>query len=79
MKQIAGKIFSEAMQLDEFERAELAVKLMDTLDAPVDAGYDEAFEIEIRERIRQLDSGELQAIPGDEAKKMMFGEGRASR
>ena len=77
MTQIAEKIFSDAMQLDETERAELAVKLMDTLEASVDAGYDEAWLTEISERERELETGEVQAIPWEEAKKMMFGDGKA--
>ena len=76
MTQIAEKIFSDAMQLDESERAELAVKLMDTLEASVDTGYDEAWLTEISERERQLETGEVQAIPWEEAKKMMFGDGK---
>ena len=75
MTQIAEKILTEAMALDESERAELAAKLMDTLDPEIDTGYTEAWEAEIRERERQLDSGEVRAIPWEQARKMIEGGG----
>ena len=71
MTQIAEKIFSEAMQLDESERAELAVKLMDTLEPSVDAGYDEEWNQEIEARIRDTESGRAKSIPLDQAMLMI--------
>jgi putative addiction module component (TIGR02574 family) len=65
MTQAAEKILSEAMKLDEAERAELAAKLMDTFDAEIDSGYADAWEREIEARIADLKSGKAKAYPFD--------------
>ena len=63
------------MKLDEDERMELAAKLMDTVDPETEERYAGAWAAEIGERERQLDSGEVQAIPWDEARKTIRSRG----
>lgn len=75
MTQTAEKILSEAMKLNEAERIELAERLLDNVDSEKDSDYSQAWEAEIRERERQLDSGEVQAIPWEEVRKMMRTDG----
>ena len=63
------------MKLNEAERIELAERLLDNVDSEKDSDYSQAWEAEIRERERQLDSGEVQAIPWEEVRKMMRTDG----
>jgi len=69
MTQTAEKLLSEALALNEAERAELAARLLETLDPSTDADYVAAWESELQERIRQLDSGEERTIPWTEARR----------
>jgi hypothetical protein len=71
MTQTAEKLLSEALALNEAERAELAARLLETLDPSTDIDYVAAWESELQERIRQLDSGEVRAIPWTEARRMI--------
>jgi putative addiction module component (TIGR02574 family) len=52
--------------LSERERAELAFSLIESLDGPPDADVEEAWRVEVERRVQQIDSGEVQLIPGDE-------------
>ena len=56
----------KAAQLEESERAELALALIESLDDGADAGADEAWRIEFERRVAEIDRGEVQLVPGDE-------------
>ena len=56
-------IFRTALTLPESERADLVGALIDSLDAGVDAGAEEAWQIEIARRARELESGAVESIP----------------
>ena len=73
MTQTAEKLLSEALALNDAERAELAARLLETLDPSTDTDYVSAWESELQARIRQLDSGEVRAIPWTEARRMIRG------
>jgi putative addiction module component (TIGR02574 family) len=68
MTKIAEQILSSAMALSEQERAEMAARLIDTLDLTEDADYVPAWEAEIRDRLKGLDTGVVEAIPWSEAR-----------
>ena len=59
LKQKAGR-------LSVAERAELALVLIQSLDAGVDDDVDEAWRLEAELRAGQIDRGEVQPVPGDE-------------
>ena len=59
----------EALHLSEDERAELAQKLLLSLDAPTIAGTEEDWLVEAYRRARELDEGTVQTIPAEEVKK----------
>jgi len=61
MAKSARELFEEAMRLDPKERATLMRLLVDTLDAESEEGADEAWRAEIKRRIAELDSGQVQA------------------
>lgn len=56
-------IFRTAMGLSQAERADLIGALIESLDAEVEAGVEEAWRIEIERRSKELESGAVQGIP----------------
>jgi len=56
----------QAAQLSDSERAELALSLIESLDGLANADVEEAWRVELERRVRQIESGEVQLIPGDE-------------
>ena len=63
------QIEDEALHLSEEERAELAQKLLLSLDAPTMDEIEEEWLIEARRRARELDEGIVQPIPAGEVRK----------
>ena len=58
-------IEAEALQLPAAERALLVQALIASLDA--EAGVEETWAVEVERRHAQIESGEVQLIPGPEA------------
>jgi putative addiction module component (TIGR02574 family) len=52
------KVLTIALELSEHERAEIAARLLESLDGPPDEGVDEAWAKEIERRCAAIDSGE---------------------
>ena len=73
MTQAAEKLLHDAMSLDDAERAELAAKLLDTLEPGNDADYAAAWQAEIEQRLSDLDSGKVQPVPWDQARQLIRG------
>lgn len=63
------KIEDEALQLTEEERAELAQKLLLSLDAPSEVEVAEDWLAEAHRRARELDEGSVQPIPAEEVRR----------
>ncbi len=59
----AERLLQEAMQLTSDERELLAVELFASLEK--EPGYDEAWGAEIERRIKEIDDGTVEMIPGD--------------
>ena len=67
MTQEAVTVFDAAMSLPAKERAELAGKLLESLDDAVDQGeIDEAWENEALARLQAYDEGKMKGIPLEE-------------
>ena len=66
MSTVLAELKHRAAQLCENERAELALALIESLDGEADIGVEEAWRLEIDRRSAEIDSGEVQLIPGDE-------------
>ncbi len=66
MASVLTELKEKASQLSETERAELALSLIESLDGPADPDVEEAWRLEIEQRIDQIERGEIQLIPGDE-------------
>ncbi|MFQ5744590.1 MAG: addiction module protein [Acidobacteriota bacterium] len=64
-------LLNEAMELDPGDRADLAGRLLHTLE-PVDPGVEKAWRAEIQKRIEELDSGAVKPVSSEEARKRIF-------
>ena len=73
MKDVAAKILDEALRLPAEARAAIADSLLDSLDTAVDPDAEDAWHQEIRNRIKNLDSGLTNAVPWSEARKAILG------
>ncbi len=72
MSQIAERILTEALQLPEDERADVATKLYDSLD-PESIEMDDAEWVEeIRKRVEDFRSGKVKGIPWSEARQLIL-------
>jgi putative addiction module component (TIGR02574 family) len=59
----AERLLQEAMQLTSDERELLAIELFASLEK--EPGYDEAWEAEIQRRLKEIDDGTVELIPGE--------------
>ena len=55
------KIEIEALQIPSIDRLRLAEKLLASLDGPDQEEYDQAWQIEVEDRIDAFDRGEIEA------------------
>jgi putative addiction module component (TIGR02574 family) len=61
----------EALQLEPAERAELAQKLLLSLDALSEAEIEQAWQDEAEWRARELDEGIAQPVPANEVRRKL--------
>jgi putative addiction module component (TIGR02574 family) len=62
---------SEALQLSERERAELAHDLMKSLDAPAEADAADAWDKEILRRLAEIEAGTEKLVDRAELRRQM--------
>lgn len=67
------KLLAEALQLSERDRAEIAARLLDSLDSQRDENVREAWDAEITRRIGEVDQSEVTLMPWPEARRMILG------
>jgi len=68
----SDEITAAALSLPEDDRLELADRLMESLDGPPDADYEQAWAGEIARRLEDVRSGKSVPIPWEEARKRIF-------
>ena len=73
MSRDAAKLLERALKLPPEARAALAGSLIDSLDPEIDEDAESAWETEIAERIKELDSGKAQLVPWSEARRRIAG------
>lgn len=68
MSSTLAEVKEMAARLSADERAQLALELIQSLDAgtEADTGVDEAWQIEIERRATEVDRGLVDPVPGDE-------------
>ena len=74
MTQAAKRIFERALDLSPDDRAQLADRLLKSLEGADEAAIAEAWDAEAARRADQIDTGAVRAIPWDEAERLIFGE-----
>ncbi len=74
MEPTARQLYDTALHLSDSERAELAARLIESLDSQVDDDLDVAWGAEIKHRLEELGSGKVATIPWPEARRMIMGE-----
>lgn len=65
------KVRSEALNLSEAERAELAYNLVVSLDGPPDSDAEKAWDMEIMRRLSEIDSGTANLVDRKEFRRRM--------
>ena len=63
------QIEDEALHLPKEERAELAQKLLLSLDAPSESEIAEDWLVEAKQRARELDEGTARPVPAEEVRR----------
>jgi putative addiction module component (TIGR02574 family) len=67
------ELLNTALRLPDKDRAELAASLIESLDQPFDSDAQAAWAEEIKRRISDLESGAVQAVPWEEARRIIAG------
>ncbi len=65
------KVRSEALNLSQSERAELAHNLVASLDGPADPDVEDAWDAEILRRLTEIESGTAELVDRDELRRRM--------
>jgi putative addiction module component (TIGR02574 family) len=65
----AHELLEKALALPENERAELAGRLLSSLDATVDPDADAAWQQELVRRKQEVESGKVATVPWEEVQK----------
>ncbi len=65
------KIRSEALNLSESERADLAHSLVTSLDGPADPDAGQAWDAEIQRRLAEIDTGTAQLVDRENFRRRM--------
>jgi len=66
------KLLEEALKLPAEARAALAGFLLDSLDEAIDPDAEAAWEAEIAQRLKDLESGKVRPIPWAEARRAIL-------
>jgi putative addiction module component (TIGR02574 family) len=73
MTDATAKLFFDALRLSDFERAELAAQLIDSLEGSVTDGTIETdWDAELETRIAEIQSGSVRAVPWREARRQIM-------
>ena len=73
MSATAKSLYNTALQLADSERTELAAWLIESLDSHIDEDVDADWDAEIGNRIEDLNSGKVSAVPWPEARRIILG------
>ena len=72
-------LLSQALGLSDSDRAEIAARLLESLDGPIEQGVEDAWNREIARRLAQIDAGEVELVSWDLATEKIFGSMDAPR
>jgi putative addiction module component (TIGR02574 family) len=67
----AAELLARALTLPEAARAALADSLIESLDGPVDEDAEQAWRHEVARRLHELDSGAVETLAWDDARRQL--------
>ena len=70
------KIMEQALKMPARERAEIAQRLLESLDRQMDMNVESAWQSEVERRISELDSGQVACIPWEEVRERLMRNSR---
>ena len=72
----ATDILGQALHLPDRERARIAERLISSLDPAVDSDMEVelAWQEEVKKRLAQIDTGEVQCVPWEEVRDRLKGK-----
>ena len=65
---VADEILGSALKQPDTDRARIAEALIASLDVSVDHEVDQAWQVEIDRRLREIDSGAVKCVPWEEVR-----------
>lgn len=68
----ADQILESALRQPEKERARIAETLIASLDATSDREIEQAWQVEIDRRLREIDSGSVECIPWEQVRERLY-------
>ena len=78
MTRPASQLLDEALSLPEPDRAEIAVRLIESLDPTTDDDAETAWSAEIGQRVDDLDQGRVLTVPWLEARRLILDDAEES-
>ena len=70
------KIVEQALKMPARERAEIAQRLLESLDRQTDLNVESAWQSEVERRISELDNGQVTCIPWEEVRERLMRNSR---
>ena len=77
MSSASIKLLEDALRLPDRDRANLAARLIDSLDPHIDDRASEEWEAEIVRRMTELDDESVASLPWREARRQIMEDGDA--
>lgn len=71
MTQKSQVVLEEALKLSSNERAEVAERLIASLDEMPDTDVEQAWQEEVQRRLQQIERGEVKTIPWEEVQRRL--------
>lgn len=72
MGETAEQLLKRALSLSETDRASLAGALIESLHADPEPGVEAAWDVEIAQRVSELESHAVEAVPWSAVRKQLF-------
>ena len=69
MTKVAEKILAEALTLDMHERADVAAKLIASLDGEPDEDVEACWAAEVARRIEEIEAGRVELVPWEDVER----------
>ena len=79
MTQAANTILESLLGLPDADRAELAARLLDSLDPPAEPGAEAGWAEELRARAEEVRTGQVRAVPWSEARARILSDADGDR